>query len=222
MSSFNLSEAKALVFHQAVLGLTRNNSELIPHTLIELNKLRERKPERADLWDRWSALLDSPFEKMSKIILADTPDGGLLRANSPFMDALSKTERNLIWQHIGFLQFVRYYLDAVDDLALELPEQAAITGFSMDELAVLKTQVPADIRPERLDGLKQVVALQKMLFGLNVDQKIRRNWLRHESETLEGVPLRLMMDGKSTYVLESLTGAAQLTVRPEDMPRMGT
>ncbi|PHS75619.1 MAG: hypothetical protein COB59_11415 [Rhodospirillaceae bacterium] len=221
MSSFNLSEQKALVFHQAVLGLTRNNSELIPHTLNELNKLRDRKPEQADLWNRWSALLDAPFEKMSEIILADTPDGGLLRANSPFMDAMSKTERNLIWQHIGFLQFVRYYLEAVDDLALELPEQAAITGFSLEELAVLKTQVPADISAERLDGLKQVISLQKMLFGLNLDQKVRRNWLRHESETLKGVPLSLMVDGKAAYVLESLTGVAQLTVRPEDMPRMG-
>ena len=221
MSSFNLSEQKALVFHQAVMGLSRNNPDLIPHTLKVLEKFRTSKPEQVDLWDRWSALLEASFEKMSDIILADTPDGGLLRAHSPFMDALNKTERNLIWQHIGFLQFVRYYLDAVDDLALELPEQAAITGFSMEELSVLKTQVPADISAERLNGLKQVVSLQKMLFGLDVDQQMRRNWLRHESETLQGVPLSLLMSGKADFVLESLTGVTQLTVRPEDMPRMG-
>ena len=221
MKLFSLSEKKTLVFHRAILELTGEHPSLIIRAQRELIELRSRKPEQIFLWDRWQALLRPPFEKMASQVLADTPDGGLLRANSPFHNALSKVERTAIWQRIGLLQFMEHYFIAAADLGLEISEQAAITGVSVKELKAWETRAPQEIRKESFECLKLVVALQKSLVKIAPDKEIRRHWLRHKSQTLSAIPLSLLIEGKTSFVISSIVGAVQLTLNHDDMPRMG-
>ena len=221
MSIFTLSEQKTLVFHQTILELVEDHPNLLSRALKGLDELRSRKPEQAMLWDRWAALLDLPLKEMADFVLADTADGGLLRSNSPFSQSLSTAERSSIWQRIGLRQFMGNYSEAVDDLALELSEQAAITGIDAKELAAWQTKAPQEISKENLSRLKQIVSLQMTLAGINSDQEFRRRWLRSESQTLSATPISLLKDGKAGQVLESLVGAVQITMTTEDMPRMG-
>ena len=221
MSLFSLSEKKALVFHQAILGLNGDHPSLIFRAQKELAGLRSRKPGQETLWDQWQALLNFPFEKMARLVLADTPDGGLLRADSPFNEALNKAERTAIWQRIGLMQFMEHYFDAAADLGLEMLEQAAITGIRIEELKVLQTRASQEISKESVERLKWIVALQKGLVKIAPDREARRHWLRHKSPTLSAVPLSLLMDGKTSYVLDNIAGAAQLTLNSESLPRMG-
>ena len=151
MKLFSLSEKKTRVFHRAILELTGKYPSLIDRAQKELLELRSRKPEQVLLWDRWQILLYLPFEEMANQVLADTPDGGLLRANSPFQNALSKVERTAIWQRIGLLQFMEHYFIAVADLGLSTTEQAAITGVSREELKAWKTRAPQEIRKESVE-----------------------------------------------------------------------
>ncbi|MHA1597854.1 MAG: hypothetical protein ACTSV1_03960, partial [Alphaproteobacteria bacterium] len=134
MGPFHLTEQKALNFHQALVGLLRSHPNLRTRALAELERMRDASPAQVELCDRWAALLDLTLEDMAEVILADTADGGLLRAHSPFTDALTATERNAVWQRIGLVQFMRHYTNAADDLALDLSEQAAITGIAIEEL----------------------------------------------------------------------------------------
>jgi CHAT domain-containing protein len=221
MSLFSLSEKKARVFHQAIFGLNGDHPSLVIRAQKELARLRSHKPGQTSLWDRWQDLLNLPFEKMANLVLADTPDGGLLRAESPFNDALNKAERTAIWQRIGLMQFMEHYFDAVADLGIEISEQAAITGIGSEELKMWQTQTPQEIRKESVEPLKWIIALQKSLVKIAPDRNVRRHWLRHESPTLSAIPLSLLMDGKTSYVLENIAGAAQLTLNPDDLPRMG-
>jgi len=222
MNVFPLSEQKSLQFHQAVLGLIGAHPNLVTRAVAELAGIRSRKPGQMALWDRWAVVLDLPLREMADTVLADTADGGLLRANSPFAEALSSAERNDIWRRIGLAQFMGHYLDAAADLALDLAEQAAITGIELEELTVWQSQAPREIGKDALYLLKQVVALHKTLIGIAPDRNVRRRWLRCESPTLSGTPLSLLMEGKAAYVLDSLAGAAQLTLGPDDLPRIGT
>jgi len=221
MSIFALSEQKSLVFHQVIMGLIGNHPNLITRAVAELSKFRSRKAEQMALWDRWAALLDLPLEEMAPHVLADTADGGLLRANSPFTVALSKPERNAIWQRIGLMQFTGHYFGAAADLALDLAEQSVIIGVTTAELTAWQKQRPQEMTKGVLDRLKQVVALHKALSVITSDQEVRRRWLRSESPTLAALPLSLMMEGKAAQVLESLAGAAQLVLSPDDLPRIG-
>jgi hypothetical protein len=128
MELFSLSEEKALLFHRAIVGLVHEHPNLLVRARAELENQRARTPEQENLWDRWAALLDKPLDDLSAVILADTPDGGLLRAHSPLGAALDTSERNAVWRRIGLIQFFHHYLIAVDDLGVSTPEQAAITG----------------------------------------------------------------------------------------------
>jgi len=221
MSLFTLSEQKSRVFHQAILGLIGGHPNLIPRAIKELAGFRSRRPGRQAVWDRWAAILDLPPQQMAGAVLADTADGGLLRANSPLADALSHAERNAIWRRIGLMQFMGHYFDAAADLALDLPEQAAITGVPIEALTGWRTNGPWEITEDTLSRLKQVVSLHKALTGINPDPDVRRRWLRHQSPTLSATPLSLLMDGKGDRVLETLAGAVQLILSPDDLPRMG-
>lgn len=222
MSVFPLTENKALQFHQAVLGLIVAHPNLLTRTAAELATIRSRSPEQISLWDRWAVVLELPAQEMAEVLLADTADGGLLRANSPFTGALSSEERNAIWRRIGLAQFMGHYLDAATDLALDVAEQAAITGIEIEELTTWQSHAPQEISAEALYLLKQIVALHKTLTGIAPDRDVRRRWLRCQSETLAATPIALLMDGKAAYVVESLSGAVQLTLGPDDLPRMGT
>ena len=221
MKLFSLSEKKTQFFHVAILELIRENPNLIVRAQKKLYELRSRNPEQTALWDRWQKLLNIPFEKMTAQILADTPDGGLLRANSPFHNALSKVEKTAIWQRIGLMQFIQHYLVAVADLGLEISEQAAITGVSKEELKAWQTRAPQELRKEIVMCLKSVIALQKSLVKISPNQEIRRVWLRHKSQTLSAIPLSLLMEGKTSLVIDNVTGASQLTLHHRDLPHMG-
>jgi hypothetical protein len=221
MKLFSLSEKKTRVFHQAVLELASEHPCLISRAQKELLEFCSLMPEQKVLWDRWQDLLMLPYEKIAKQVLADTPDGGLLRAESPFHNALSKVERTAIWQRIGLLQFLEHYFVAVADLELEISEQSAITGISVEELQAWQTRAPKEMRKESVECLKLIVALQKSLIKIAPDREVRRHWLRHESQTLSAIPLSLLMGGKTLFVMEYIVGATQLTLNNYDMPRMG-
>ena len=162
-----------------------------------------------------------PLDEMAEHVLADTPDGGLLRANSPLTKALGATERNAVWQRIGLMQFVHHYLDAADDLGLTPAEQAAVTGLDVSELVRWKTHPPTQLTRGTLDRLKQTVALHKAMAGIDPDREARRRWLRSESETLGATPISMLLDGEARRVMEGLAGAVRLTLGPKNLPRMG-
>ncbi|MHA1598333.1 MAG: hypothetical protein ACTSV1_06385, partial [Alphaproteobacteria bacterium] len=63
--------------------------------------------------------------------------------------------------------------------------------------------------------------LHKTLLELAPDRDVRRRWLREESETLGAAPLIMLSNGKAADVLENLAGSTQLTLGPDNMPRMG-
>lgn len=220
MDPFLLSEEKALLFHRAILSVARQHGNLIARARTELESARAKQPDRAELWDRWAAILDMDLDAMSAPVLADTPDGGLLRAHSPLGAALSAEERNAIWQRIGLVQFVGYFMDAAADLDLNIAEQAALTGIEETSLADWAVLAPMELQKGELDKLKQLVSLQSALKGLAPDQDVRRKWLRAASETLGGTPLELMLSGDMERVMEHLTGAVQLTLGADNYPRM--
>ena len=220
MELFSLSEEKALLFHRAIVGLVREHPNLMIRARAQLVEQREQSPEHHAVWDRWAALLDKSLDDLTPVILADTPDGGLLRAHSPFGAALSASERTLVWQRIGLIQFFRHYLVAVDDLALSVAEQAAITGLEEDDLVRWRTTGPGELPRAALDSLKLIVALFKSLQAVSEDADVRRRWLRVNSDTLEATPLDLLIKGEIVRVVDSLAGAVRLTLSPADMPQM--
>jgi len=220
MDPFLLTEEKALVFHRALLSVARQHGNLLTRARAELDGLRTSRPAQDTLWDRWAALLDMSPDDMAPTVLAATPDGGLLRAHSPFGVSLSTQERNAIWQRIGLVQFVGFYYNATTDLALELAEQAILTGIEEAVLADWSTLPPLELHPDELNKLKQVVSLHNALKNLSEDGDIRRRWLRVDSETLGGTPISLMLAGDVERVMDHLVGAAQLTLGPDNYPRM--
>ena len=218
---FALTEEKALLFHRALIDLVREHPNLIKRSMAELAQCRTRSPGQMSAWDRWQALLEMSIDDMAEHVLADTPDGGLLRANSPLSRILNRAERNAVWQRIGLMQFVRFFLEAVDGLGLTPDEQAAITGLDASELAGWRTAPPATMIAGVLERLKIVVALHKAIAQIEPMQNVQQQWLRSESETLGATPISLMLEGETDRVLENLSGAVRLTLSREDLPRMG-
>ncbi len=220
MELFALSEEKALLFHRAIMGLVDEHPNLLVRARAQLDEMRQGDPDSNHNFDRWAGLLDKPLPELGAVILADTPDGGLLRAHSPFAAALSTAERNSIWRRIGLIQFFQHYLLAVDDLGLDLSEQAAITGLAENDLERWRLTGPGQMPPATLQRLKQIVALQKSLRGVSDNRDVRRRWLRTISETLDGAPLELLKGGEIARVVDSLAGAVRLTLSPADLPQM--
>jgi len=220
MELFTLSEEKALLFHRAIMGLVREHPNLLVRARDQLQEQRLQAPDQENIWDRWAALLDKTLDDLTPVVLADTPDGGLLRAHSPLGAALSTSERKAVWQRIGLIQFFRYYLVAVDDLALSTSEQAAITGLDEVDLVQWRATGPGELPRQALEKLKLVVALHKSLGGVSDNMDVRRRWLRNTSETLEAVPVDLLTGGEIVRVVDSLAGAVRLTLGPADMPQM--
>lgn len=220
MNTFLFTEEKALLFHRAIVAAARTHPNLIERARTEVDRLRQKQPNHAQLWDRWAALLDQPLDTMMQTVLANTPDGGLLRAHSPLGAALSAQERNVMWQRIGLMQFVDHFFQAAEDLDLTPAEQATLSRHTEADLEGWRTLPPETMTKSDLDKFKQVVSLFNTLKSLSPDQNVRRRWLRTDSETLGGTPIDLLLAGEQDRVLEHLTGAAQLTLGPGDYPRM--
>lgn len=220
MDLFLLTEEKALLFHRALLSVAHEHANIVARARAELDRLRADRPAQSVLWDRWAGLLDMSVEAMCPSVLADTPDGGLLRAHSPLGAALSASERNAIWQRIGLVQFIGFFFDAAFDLGLDGAEQAQLTGIEEAILADWASLAPLELAKDDLNKLKQVVSLQSSLKSLAPERDVRRRWLRVTSETLGGTPLALMLAGDMERVMDHLTGAAQLTLGPGDYPSM--
>jgi len=220
MELFTLSEEKALLFHRAIIGLVREHPNLLVRARDQLQEQRLSAPDQESIWDRWAALLDKSLDDLTPVVLADTPDGGLLRAHSPLGAVLSTSERKAVWQRIGLIQFFRHYLIAVDDLALSASEQAAITGLDEVDLVQWRATGPGELPRQALEKLKLVVALHKSLDGVSDSTDVRRRWLRSISETLEAIPVDLLTGGEIARVVDSLAGAVRLTLSPADMPQM--
>jgi len=221
MNMFELSEEKALLFHRALIGLADLHPDLIDRAVNQLDTFRMLDPDQTALWDRWAVLLALPISKMALHVLADDPDAGLLRANSPIGKALSATERNAVWQRIGLMQFVDHFLAAANDLGLSLSELATVTGVIETEIQEWHASGPQQVSPDTLRCLKQIVSLHTALSGLEGNQDARRRWLRRDSEALGDRPISLLLDGKADQLLDSVSGAVQLTLGDKDLPRMG-
>jgi len=220
MDLFTLSEEKALLFHRAIMGLVQQHPNLLVRARRQLKDQRRRAPNQDMIWDRWAALLDKSVVDLAPVILADTPDGGLLRAHSPLGAALDVSERKAVWQRIGLIQFFQHYLIAVDDLDFAPHEQAAMTGLDEADLVRWRATGPGELPKAALESLKLVVALHKSLNGVSDSVDVRRRWLRLRSETFEAAPMDLLTGGEIARVVDSLAGAVRLTLGPADMPRM--
>lgn len=220
MDPFVLTEEKALLFHRALLSVAGEHANIVVRARAEVDRLRTMRPAQSSLWDRWAGLLDLSVAAMAPSVLADTPDGGLLRAHSPLGAALSASERNAIWQRVGLVQFIGFYFDAAHDLGLSGAEQARLTGIDEAVLTGWAALAPLELAKDDLNKLKQVLSLQSSLRSLAPERDVRRRWLRVASETLGGTPLALMLDGEMARVMEHLTGAAQLALGPGDYPSM--
>ncbi len=69
--------------------------------------VRARARALVELWERkatchpwyaarWRALLDSPSDALGGVLMADTDEGRMLRANNPFAGIFTREERRLI------------------------------------------------------------------------------------------------------------------------------
>jgi len=218
---FELSEEKALLFHRAIVDLAGRHPNLIERAVNQLAIFRQREPEKNLIWERWAHALALPLEQMAGPVLADTPDGGLLRANSPLSEILTVSERNSIWLRIGLLQFVHHFVHAAAELGLTVSEQAIITGVDSSEIDSWNEALPRQMAVETLARLKHVVALHKALSSVQPDREANRRWLRSESEVMGGTPLSLLLGGHAEQLLDSVSGTAQLKLGNHNLPRMG-
>jgi len=221
MNMFELSEEKALQFHRAIVDLAGRHPNLIERAANQLAKLRQRDPDKSFIWERWAHALSLPLAEMAGSVLADTPDGGLMRANSPLGEILSASERNAIWQRIGLLQFVHHFFHAAAELGLTMSEQAMITGVDSSEIDSWNEALPQQMTVETLARLKHVVALHKALSSVQPDRETSRRWLRGDSQVMGGTPLSLLLGGNAEQLLDSVSGAAQLKLENHNLPRMG-
>ena len=221
MNMFELSEEKALLFHRAVVDLAGQHPNLIERAIHQLATFRQRDPDKNVIWERWAHALALPLDEMAGPVLADTPDGGLMRANSPLSEILSASERNAIWQRIGLLQFVHHFVQAAAELGLTVSEQATITGVDSSEIDSWNEALPQQMTVETLARLKQIVTLHKALSSVQPDRETCRRWLRSDSQVMGGTPLSLLLGGQAEQLLDSVSGAAQLKVGNHNLPRMG-
>ncbi len=218
MADFMLSEQRALELHHAILETVQDHPNLIGRARRRLAALRESRGDLALIWEKWTDILDRPAEDMGRDVLADTPDGGLLRAHSPLDGMLSPEERNALWQRVGLRRFFRFFMDAADDMALSEDEQASLAGQDLGTLAGWRESPPRTMTRETLERLKRVVSVHITLKELLGDMEGRRNWLREESATLGARPIDLLMGDGIERLRDYLSGARRLRLKPGDMP----
>ncbi len=218
MADFMLSEQRALDFHHAILETVPDHPNLIDRARKRLAALKESQADLAHIWEKWADILDSPIKDMARDVLADTPEGGLLRAHSPLDGMLSPEERNALWQRVGLRQFFRFFMDAASDMALSEDEQATLAGQDTETLAGWRESPPCTMTRETLERLKRVVSVHITLKELLTDMDGRRSWLRQESATLGARPIDLLMGEGVERLRDHLSGAVRLRLKPGDMP----
>ena len=219
MAQFTLSEDRSLQYHRAILSQARKNEDILTRAGQQLDRMRLKKPNMASLWQRWENILASPIDDIAKSVLANTPDGGLLRANSPLGDAMTPRERNALWRSIGLIQFIVVFLTAANDLGLNYDEQAKLTGVDADELKTWVDTPPMELSGEQLASIKQVVAMQSALRGMFGDIDERQAWLRDPHEGLEATPIDLLLAGNVQRVQDYLADTVRPTLKTKDLPQ---
>lgn len=218
MDRLAVNESRMLYFHRVLVAEARRSPSLVERARAELARRHALRPDPHGVWAEWLGLLDGPFEALAEAVLADTPRGGLLRANSPLADCLGPEEKNALWQRIGLHQFVAMFLQAAQDLRLSVEEQAAITGLPAEEVAGWRASAPMLMQPQVLDALKLVVAVHRALERLFPDPDTRRAWLRSPVDLFAAPPLTLMLSGEGGKVQAYLTAALQPLVKDGDRP----
>lgn len=218
MDPFAVNESRMLYFHRIVLDEARHSPGLLARARETLERQRAQRPDSHGLWAEWAALLDGPLEAMEAVVLADTPRGGLLRANSPLVGSLTPEERNALWQRIGLHQFIALYLQAVGDLDLSPDEQAAVVGLPAAELAGWRAAPPLTLGAAALAALKMVIGVHRALEKLYPDAGIRRAWLRSANDLFAAAPLALMASGQGGTVQAYLTAALRPLLADGDLP----
>lgn len=218
MDRLAVNESRMLYFHRILVAEARRSPALLDRARAELARRHAQRSDPHGVWAEWMELLDGPFEALAEAVLADTPRGGLLRANSPLADCLGAEEKNALWQRIGLHQFVAMYLQAAADLQLTVEEQAAITGQPAEEVAGWRAAAPAMMAAEVLDALKMVVGIHRGLERLFPDADTRRSWLRGQVDLFAGRPVDLMRAGEGGKVQAYLTAASRPLIADSDRP----
>lgn len=216
---FAVNESRMLYFHRVVLDQVRRSPGLLERARTQLARLRSSRPDVQGLWDEWEGLLAGDFAALEAAVLAATPRGGLLRANSPMVEGLAPEERNALWQRVGLQQFVAYFMAAADDLGLDLEEQAAVAGLPAAELAEWRKAPPMEMAQPTLDALKRLVGLRHALEMLHPDRDARRAWLRRPDDSLATRPVDLLTSGGAAALHDALSAHARPLLGPGDLPR---
>lgn len=218
MDRFAVNESRMLYFHRVLLDQARQSPQLIERAARRLEHMRQTRPDPQGIWAEWAQLLDGCLDALAAAVLADTPRGGLLRANSPLAEALAPEEKNMLWQRIGLHQFTALYLRAARDLALTVDEQAAVLGVAAEQLAEWRDGPPATMAGRLLEPLKQVVAVHRALEKLFPEPDFGRAWLRSHNDLFAATPLELLMNGRGAVVQAHLTAALVPLLQDGDRP----
>jgi hypothetical protein len=218
MDRLAVNESRMLYFHRVLVAEARRAPGLLERARTELARRHAQRPDPHGVWAEWLDLLNGPFEALAEAVLADSPRGGLLRANSPLADCLGAEEKNALWQRIGLHQFVAMFLQAANDLHLTIEEQAALTGLPEDEVAGWRAAAPASMAAEVLEALKIVVGVHRALERLFPDPDTRRAWLRSPVDLFAAPPIGLILAGDGGRVQAYLTAALQPIISDADRP----
>lgn len=219
MAQFTYSEDRSLQYHRAILSQARKNEDILTRAVQQLERMRLKKPNLIGVWTRWDSILKGSIDDIAEVVLADTPDAGLLRQHSPLGDAMTPRERNALWRSIGLIQFALTYLTAANDLGLSYDEQARIIGVDAEALKTWHLTPPVELSGEQLAAIKQVIAMQSALRGLFGDMDERQAWLREHHEGLEGTPLEIVLAGDAPRVQHYLADTVRPTLKAKDLPQ---
>lgn len=206
MDRFTVSEARLLFFHRVLI----DQAKAMP-TLME----RARSRLGPDSDETWRALLDGPFERLAEAVLEASPQGGLLRAQSPLMAALSDLERNALWQRVGLQQVVAYAQAACADLGLSAAEEQAVMG---DDAAKWQQAPPLALTARELEPLKQIIAIQRALAMLEPDLQRRRAWLRQPHPAFSVAPIDILVNGGADVLQHGLAEMVRPQLSAGDVP----
>jgi hypothetical protein len=213
MDPFAVTESRTLFFHRVLLEQIERSPALLERARAALPDLAPRAPQAVR--DRWQALLSGPVTAMAAAILDEGPDGGMLRAHSPLLAAMSDAERNSLWQRVGMQQIVAYGLAAAADLGLSPEEEAAVLG---EAAAQWHQAPPATLTVEAMDPLKQIIAIQRALAVLVPDGHDRQAWLRTPHPAFGARPVEILTNGGAALLQQGLAEMVRPHLDRRDLP----